>query len=308
MTVGIGVELGRQRLATPLVAASGTVGSVWEFTRVADVSAYGAMTAKSVSEDPWPGRRPPRLAPAGAGMLNAIGIQNPGIDAWVRETAPRLIGVGCPVWGSAVGRTPDEFARVAAKLERAGVAAVEINLSCPNLEDGRMFALDAKRSAEVVAAVRRETSAPIGAKLSPNAADIAAVAEACAEVGADWVTLTNTIHGAAIDVETASPVLSSGAGGYSGPPLKPVALRCVMEVASRLPSLPIVGCGGVVSGRDVVEYMMAGATAVALGTVHFAEPRAAARILGELVDWCARRGLTSVADLIGSALASKEDR
>ena len=119
---------------------------------------------------------------------------------------------------------------------------------------------------------------------------------------------SNTIHGAAIDVETASPVLSSGAGGYSGPPLKPVALRCVMEVASRLPSLPIVGCGGVVSGRDVVEYMMAGATAVALGTVHFAEPRAAARILGELVDWCARRGLTSVADLIGSALASKEDR
>lgn len=307
MTVATAVDLGSQRLPTPLVAASGTVGSVWEFARVADVSAYGAMTAKSVSEEPWPGRRPPRLAPAGEGMLNAIGIQNPGIDAWVRETAPRLANLSCRVWGSAVGRTPGEFARVASRMEAAGVAAVEINLSCPNLEDGRMFALDPERSAEVVAAVREQTAGPIGAKLSPNADDIVAVAEACAAAGADWVTLTNTISGAAIDVEGRRPVLSSGAGGYSGPPLKPIALRCVMEVASRLPGLPIVGCGGVVTGRDVVEYLMAGATAVGLGTVHFAEPRAAARILGELVSWCRRHGVTSVADLIGSAIL-EEDR
>jgi dihydroorotate dehydrogenase (NAD+) catalytic subunit len=308
MTVVTAVDLGRLHLETPLVAASGTVGSVWEFARVADVSAYGAMTAKSVSPDPWPGRRPPRLAPAGAGMLNAIGIQNPGIEAWLRETAPRLRGIGCPVWGSAVGRTPDEFAHVAAKLDEAGVAAVEINLSCPNLEDGRMFALDPSRSGEVVAAVRAATSAPIGAKLSPNADDIVAVAEACAAAGADWVTLTNTISGASIDVETARPVLSSGAGGYSGPPLKPIALRCVMEVASRLPQLPILGCGGVVSGRDVVEYLMAGATAVGLGTIHFADPRAARRILEELVIWCERHGVKAVTDLIGSAHVTKEER
>lgn len=299
MTVATDVDLGSLHLATPLVAASGTVGSVWELGRVADLRPYGALTAKSVSEDPWTGRKSPRLAPAGAGMLNGIGIQNPGIDAWVRETAPKILNLARPVWGSAVGRTPDEFARVATALAGAGVAAIEVNLSCPNLEDGRMFSLDAPRAAAVIAEVRRATATPIGAKLSPNADDIVAVAEACATAGADWVTLTNTIYGAAIDIETGQPVLSGGVGGYSGPPLKPIALRCVMEVATRLPGLPIVGCGGVVDGRDVIEYLMAGATAVALGTIHLAEPRAGSRILAEVTDWCERHGVTSVADLVG---------
>jgi dihydroorotate dehydrogenase (NAD+) catalytic subunit len=294
------VALGPLRLATPLVAASGTVGSVWEFARVADLSDYGAMVTKSVSEEPWGGRPPPRLAPAGAGMLNGIGIQNPGIEAWRTETAPRLQRIGTPVWGSAVGTTVAEFARVARGLESAGLAAVEINLSCPNLEGGRMFALDPDPAGRVLEAVRAATSLPVGAKLSPNADDIVAVASACRDGGADWVTLTNTMWGAGVDVESRRPLLSGGVGGYSGPPLKPVALRCVMEVSAGLPDLPILGCGGVSRGLDVAEYLMAGAAAVGLGTVHFAEPRSATRILSELSAWCHRRGVSAVSDLTGA--------
>lgn len=292
--------LGPLDLRTPLVAASGTVGSVWEMAAVADLSAYGAAVAKSVSGDPWPGRPAPRLSPAGAGMLNGIGIQNPGIDAWVQDTAPRLRGLDVPVWGSAVGSTSAEFALVARRLEEAGCQAIEVNLSCPNLEDGRMFALDPDRTAEVVGAVREAVSLPVGAKLSPNSEVIAGIAGACARAGASWVVLTNTVWGAAIDVDTGRPVLTGGIGGYSGPPLKPIALRCVLEVAAAHPDLPIVGCGGVAHGRDVVEYLRAGASAVALGTVHFAEPRAGARILGELARWCEAHGVDRVSDLVGT--------
>lgn len=295
----LSTTLGPLELVTPLVAASGTVGSAWEFARVADLTAYGAMVAKSVSRRPWPGRTPPRLAPAGVGMLNGIGIQNPGIERWRRETAPRLARVAAPVWGSAVGESPDEYAVVAAGLAEAGCPAVEINLSCPNLDDGRMFALDPGRSAEVVSAVRAATGCPVGAKLSPNAEDVAGIAAACADAGSDWITLTNTVWGAGIDVETRRPSLSGGVGGYSGPPLKAIALRCVMEVAAARPDVPILGCGGVVTGEDVVEYLMAGASAVAIGTIHFAEPRAAERIRGELAAWCRRHGVTRVSDLVG---------
>lgn len=300
MTVDTTTNLGAIALGTPLVAASGTVGSVWEFTRVADPAAYGAMTAKSVSGDPWKGRPAPRLAPAGLGMLNGVGIQNPGIDAWVAETGPRLRRVGTQVWGSAVGNTPDEFARVAAGLTAAGVSAIEINLSCPNLEDGRIFALDPELAADVVGAVRATTGLPIGAKLSPDAEEIVPVAAACRAAGADWLTLTNTARGAGIDVENRRPLLSGVVGGYSGAPLKPISLRCVIQVAQALPDVPILGCGGVVTGADVIEYLMAGASAVGLGTIHFAEPRAATRVLDEAVRWAAEHGVRRLADLIGT--------
>ncbi len=179
MSLDLSVDLGPLELATPLVAASGTVGSVWEFHRVARVADYGAMIVKSVSEEPWSGRPAPRLAPAGLGMLNGIGIQNPGVEAWAREIAPRLRRIAAPVWGSAVGRSPEEFGRVASAVEATGVlAALEVNLSCPNLEDGNMFALDPERSAAVISIVRRATALPIGAKLSPDAPDIVAVATA----------------------------------------------------------------------------------------------------------------------------------
>ncbi len=300
MRPDLSVHVGDTELATPLVAASGTVGSAWELAKAADVTAYGALIAKSVSSEEWPGRPPPRLAPVGVGMLNGIGIQNPGIERWQRESGPRILRVAAPVWGSAVGRAPEEYARVASGLEASGVAAIELNLSCPNLEDGRMFALDPLRSGEVVAAATAAVTLPVGAKLSPNSEDIVAVARTCAESGAAWLTLTNTAWGAGIDVESRRPLLSGEVGGYSGPPLKPIALRCVIEVARALPHVPIIGCGGVMKGVDVIEYLMAGASAVEIGTIHFAEPRAGHRILAEVSAWCDAHNIPAVADLVGA--------
>lgn len=297
----LSARLGPIELRSPLIAASGTVGSVWEWTEVADVSPFGAAVAKSVAPVEWPGRPAPRLAPAGPGMLNGIGIQNPGIEVWVEKMTPVLPTLKIPVWGSVVGETPDEFAMVAKGLLSAGVPVVEVNLSCPNLDDGRMFSLDAARAAEVVAAVAATADVPVGAKLSPNADDVVGVAAACLEAGATFLTLTNTLLGFGVDLETARPLLSGGVGGYSGPGLKPVSLRCVYEVASALPGTPIVGCGGVTTGADVVEYLLAGASAVALGTVLLAEPRAGTRIVRELGRELDRRGVTLDA-LVGGVI------
>lgn len=297
--MNFGVDLGTMALRSPLIAAAGTVGSVHDFADVEAFRLYGAAVAKSVSHEPWPGRQPPRMAPAGSGMLNSIGIQNPGIDEW-RSGMPNLSALPVPVWGSAVGADAAEFAIVAKGLGAAGVQAVEVNLSCPNLEEGTMFALNPTAAATVVGAVRAATDLPIGAKLSPNSEDIVAVADAVAAAGADFVVLTNTVWGLGIDLETRRPKISGVVGGYSGPPVKPIALRCVWEVASAL-DIPIVGCGGIWSGEDVIEYLMAGASAVEIGTVHFAEPRAGKRILREVDDWCRGRGIDSLGELTGAA-------
>jgi dihydroorotate dehydrogenase (NAD+) catalytic subunit len=295
---GLRAHLGPIELRSPLIAASGTVGAVWEWASVADVTPFGAAVAKSVAPVEWPGRPAPRLAPAGPGMLNGIGIQNPGIEAWIERMAPILPTLDVPVWGSAVGETPEEFAMVAKGLGSVGVPVVEVNLSCPNLEDGRMFALDAPRAAEVVAAVASTIDVPFGAKLAPNADDVVGVARACLDAGATFLTVTNTLLGFGIDMETGRPLLSGGVGGYSGPGLKPVAMRCVYEVARALPGTPIVGCGGVMTGADVVEYLLAGASAVAIGTALLADPRAGTRVLRELAQELDRRGAT-VHDLVG---------
>jgi len=298
--VDLTTRLGPLTLRTPLVAASGTVGSVVDFVAVGALEHYGAAVAKSVSEQPWPGRPPPRLYPVGGGMLNGIGIQNPGIAAWLETVAPRLPGLGVPVWGSVVGRTAAEFGRVAAAMSGAGVAALEVNLSCPNLEEGALFALDAGVSGEVVAAVRAATTLPVGAKLSPNAPDIARVAGAAVAAGADFLVVANTVWGAALDPETRRPGLSGVIGGYSGAPIKPIALRAVLEVRRALPEVPLVGCGGVRSGADVVEFLLAGAQAVAVGTAHFADPRAGKRIIADLHRYGRRHGVARVAELIGA--------
>ncbi|MBT8165368.1 MAG: dihydroorotate dehydrogenase [Acidimicrobiia bacterium] len=297
--MNFGVELGTIELRSPLIAAAGTVGSVHDFADVDAFRVYGAAVTKSVSHEPWPGRSAPRMAPVGPGMLNSIGIQNPGIDEW-RSGMPELSSLPVPVWGSAVGADPGEFALVAKGLSAAGVRAVEVNLSCPNLEEGTMFALNPTAAASVVGAVRAATDLPIGAKLSPNSEDIVAVARAVVAAGADFVVLANTVWGLGIDLDTRQPKISGIVGGYSGPPVKPIALRCVWEVAAAL-DVPIVGCGGIRSGEDVIEYFLAGASAVELGSIHFAEPRAGKRILREIDDWCRRQGIVSLGDLTGGA-------
>lgn len=293
----LSTRLGSLRLATPLIAASGTVGSVWEWAGLADLSAYGAAVAKSVSPVPWPGRTVPRLAPTEVGMLNGIGIQNPGIEAWSRDMESRMPALGVPLWGSAVGGDAYDFSQVAKGLAAVGVAAVEVNLSCPNLDDGEMFSFSASRSREVIEAVVTAVDMPVGAKLSPNTPALVEVATACREGGAAFLVLTNTALGFGVSVRDRRPLLSGGVGGYSGPGLKPIALRCVYEVARAMPEVPIVGCGGVTTGRDVVEYLLTGASAVAAGTVHLAEPKAGTRIIRELRHEMQRLGVGSVGEL-----------
>lgn len=291
--------LGGLELRSPLIAASGTVGSVWEWVEVADPEPYGAAVAKSVAPEPWEGRPPPRLAPTSSGMLNGIGIQNPGIEAWVEQVGRRLPKLRVPVWGSAAAHHPSGFARVAESLCAAGVTAIEVNLSCPNLEDGQMFSLDPGRSAQVVGAVASVATVSVGAKLSPNTPDIVAVARACRDAGADFVVLTNTALGFGVSATTGRPLLSGGVGGYSGPGLKPISMRCVYDVSQALPDLPIVGCGGVVTGSDVIEYLLAGASAVAAGTIHLAEPKAGRRIMREVTSFMDEEGIASVQELVG---------
>lgn len=299
----LSTNLGPLELRSPLIAASGTVGSVWEWAEVADVTRFGAAVAKSVAPTPWEGRPPPRLAPAGPGMLNGIGIQNPGVDAWLEKVGPRLSSLDIDVWASVVGNSAHEYAAVTAALTGCGVHAIEVNLSCPNLEDGRMFSMDPTAAAEVIETVVAAASVPVGAKLSPNSPDIVAVSAATQEAGADFVTLTNTALGFGIDVETGRPLLSGGIGGYSGPGLKAISMRCVYEVARALPDLPIVGCGGVTTGRDVVEYLLAGAAAVGLGTVLLSEPKAGSRITRELVRELERLHKGALGDLVGAVRA-----
>lgn len=295
----LSVRLGPLGLSSPLIAASGTVGSVWEWAQVADVIHFGAAVAKSVAPEPWEGRPPPRMAPTGVGMLNGIGIQNPGIDTWAEEAGPRIRRVRTPVWGSAVARDTHGFATVAKGLAAAGVAAIEVNLSCPNLEDGQMFSFDPGRSSEVVESVANAIGIPVGAKLSPDTPDVVEVADACRRAGADFVVLTNSAMGFGVSLEDRRPLLSGGVGGYSGPGLKPIAMRCVHDVHRALPDLPIIGCGGVTTGGDVIEYMLAGASAVEIGTVLLAEPKAGARIMRELGAVAEREGIGSLQEIVG---------
>lgn len=297
----LATSLGSLALRSPLIAASGTIGSVVEFAAVADLTAYGCATAKSVSAVPWPGRAAPRVAPTEAGMLNAIGIQNPGIDAWLAEIGPRLGGLGVGVIGSAVGYTIEEYVTVATAMASADIVAIEVNLSCPNLEGKGMFALDPIATAAVIGAVRTAVTIPVGAKLSPNAIDVGEIAVAAAEAGADWVTVANTVWGAAIDIETRAPKLSAGIGGYSGVAIKPIAMRCVLEVRQADPTIPILGLGGVQTGEDAIEFIMAGAHAVGIGTAHFGSPKIGRRVLRQMERWCERHEVSDLRDLIGVA-------
>ncbi len=298
-SLDLSVAVGPLELTSPLIAASGTVGSVWEWAEVADVGYFGAAVAKSVAPEPWQGRPPPRMAPTSVGMLNGIGIQNPGIEAWAEEMGPKLPKITTSVWGSAVGRDAHGFATVAKGLEAAGVEAVEVNLSCPNLDDGQMFSFDATRSAEAVESVADAVDVPVGAKLSPNTPDVVEVAGSCRRAGAGFVVLTNTAMGLGVSLGDRRPLLSGGPGGYSGPGLKPISLRCVYEVHRAMPDVPIVGCGGVSTGADVLEYMLAGASAVAMGTILLAEPKAGARITREIRGLSDRFGIATLDEIVG---------
>ena len=295
----LSTTLGIYELSSPLIAASGTVGSVVDFAQVIDFSLYGAATAKSVAPEPWPGRPPPRIAPTEYGMLNGIGVQNVGIEEWLVTHGASLSSIPTDVWGSVVAHDIDGFATVASAMESSGVRAIEVNLSCPNL-DGIPYALDPGLSGDVVRAVRGATRLPVSAKLSSDARPISAVAGAVAEAGAEWVVVSNTVMGAVIDPDTRRPAISGLIGGYSGGPIRPIAIRSVLEIARDIPELPIVGCGGVSTAEHVIEFLLAGASAVALGSIHFKTPRIATSITKNLDRYMARHDVTAIKELIGA--------
>jgi dihydroorotate dehydrogenase (NAD+) catalytic subunit len=284
MTLAGPVEVGSVRLANPVMTASGTAGYGTELAAYFDLSVLGAVVVKSLAAFEWSGNPAPRLHPTPMGLLNAVGLQGPGVEHWLRATVPDLVGAGATIVASIWGRTIDEYRRAADLLAAAPaeVVAVEVNLSCPNLE-GRdaIFAHDADMAGAVVAATAG-CGRPRWAKLSANTDRIVDVADAVRESGAEAVTCINTLLGMVYDRKSLAPALGAGGGGLSGPAIHPVAVRAVHDVHAALPDVPVIGVGGIATGWDAHEFLLAGAKAVQVGTATFADPRAPVRVLDEL--------------------------
>jgi dihydroorotate dehydrogenase (NAD+) catalytic subunit len=295
--------VGSVTLSNPVMTASGTSGHADELGRYFDLSALGAVVVKSLSASPCSGNPAPRLHETDAGMLNSVGLQNPGVETWLADELPALVQAGARVVASIWGFTVEDFALAAKLLVDAppAVIAVEVNVSCPNVEDRRrMFAHSMSATAEAIDAARA-CDRPRWAKLSPNVTDLVEIADAALRAGADALTLTNTVMGMAIDPETRRPRLGAGGGGLSGPAIRPVAVRAIYECREAFPAAAIVGVGGVATGEHAVELLLAGADAVEVGTATFYDPRTPLRVVHQLERWCDEHGVRRVPDLIGAA-------
>jgi dihydroorotate dehydrogenase (NAD+) catalytic subunit len=305
MAPDLRTRLGNVELPNPILTASGCASSGRELAQFIDVSKMGAIVTKSVMLAPRAGRPTPRMAETSSGMLNSIGLQGPGIDAFLQRDLPWLLSRGARTVVSIAGSTVEEYAELAARLsDAAGVTAIEVNISCPNVEHrGQVFACDPTDAGAVLAAVRARAryDIPVFAKLSPDVTDIIAIARSCVSAGADGLSMINTLLGMVIDTETMRPALAGLTGGLSGPAIRPVAVRCIWQVREALPDVPIIGMGGVMTGRDALELILAGASMVSVGTATFHDPSACARILRELDEELIRRGVDRVAGLVGRA-------
>ena len=292
------------RLKNPVIAASGTFGYGLEYAAQLDLNALGGFVTKGVSLKPRDGNPPPRICETAAGMLNAIGLANVGLEVFLRDKLPRLRGLDTAVVVNLYGEAVDEFATLARELTAAGgVAALELNVSCPNVKAGGMaFGCAPGPVGEITAAVRAASDLPVWVKLTPNVTDPVAIARAAEAAGADAVCLINTLLGLAIDARTRRPRLANVYGGLSGPAIKPVALRMVHQV-SRALAIPVVGLGGIVCGQDAAEFLLAGAAAVQVGTANFLDPAASLRVADELEAFCAGQGLAAVAELVGALVS-----
>lgn len=299
--VNLSVDLGRGlALKNPVMTASGTFGYGEEFADFVDFNRLGGYIVKGTTLNPREGNDYPRMAETPSGMLNAVGLQNKGVDYFVREIYPRISGYRSAMVVNVSGASPDDYAEVCRRLAPLpGVAAVEVNISCPNVKQGGMaFGTTCEGAATITRAVRKAFPRHVMVKLSPNVTSVADIALAVEAEGADSVSLINTLMGMAIDVERRRPCLSTVTGGLSGPAVRPVAVRMVWQVAKAV-RIPVVGLGGITSGRDALEFIMAGATAVEVGTANFINPAATMAIVSEIEDYCRRHGITDIAQLRG---------
>lgn len=299
-SVNLSVNLGGLAMKNPVTTASGTFAAGMEYSDFVDVSALGAVTTKGVSLNGWEGNASPRIAEVPSGMLNSIGLQNPGVAHLKSEELLWLREQGATTIVNVSGHSFDEYVQVIEALEDAPVDAYEVNISCPNVDAGGMTLGTHVPSVEKVVSLCREaTSRPLIVKLTPNVTDITEIARAAEASGADAISLINTLLGMAIDVKRRRPVLARVVGGFSGPAVKPVALRMVWQ-CSKAVSVPILGMGGVTTGTDAVEFMLAGATAVAVGTANFMNPQATVDVIDGIIDYCEEQGVNDVNDLIGA--------
>ena len=305
----LSIEIGGLRLANPFIAASGCFGYGVEYADALDLSTLGGVAVKGLFLEPREGHPPPRIVETPAGMLNAIGLQGIGVHRFVAEKLPELRRLGATVLVNICGSTIDEYVELARILsDHEGVHALELNISCPNIKEGGItFGCSLHGTADVVGAVRKATRLPVIPKLTPNVTDVASFARAAEEAGADAVSLVNTFLAMVIDVETRRPVLSNVVGGLSGPAIRPIAVRMVYECRNAV-RVPIIGMGGISSARDAIEFMVAGATAVQVGTANFVDPFVWDKLHDGLVDYLTRHAIPRAADLVGSLDTSTREQ
>jgi len=296
----LAVNLAGIKMENPVMSASGTFGSGVEYDSVFDIGMMGALVTTGLTLESKVGNRPPRLCETPAGLLNAVGLQNPGVDVFIKDVLPEMLDFGVPVIANIAGSTKDEFVEIAEKFSGTGVAGLEINISCPNVKTGGMALGTAPEvAAQVVGSVVESTDLPVIVKLTPNVTNIVELARAVAAAGADALSLINTLLGMVIDVEQRKPMLGNVVGGLSGPAIRPVAVRAVWQVAQAV-KIPIIGMGGICTGRDALEFILAGASAVAVGSAFFNDPLAAVRIIKELDEYCGEHGVDRLQDLVGA--------
>ncbi|HNR31480.1 MAG TPA: dihydroorotate dehydrogenase [Candidatus Hydrogenedentes bacterium] len=306
ITVNLEITLGGLRMKNPVTVGSGTFAYGQEYDAYFDIAQLGAVTTKSLTLKPRAGNKTPRLVETPAGMLNAIGLQNVGIDVYLRDKLPYLREKRCTIIANIYGHSPDEYVELARRIEaEAGADAIEANLSCPNVHDARtargcaLVAQDPNRVAEYTRALREATGLPLFIKLSPNVTDIAEPCLAAQEAGADAVSLINTLLGMGINPETRRPILANIVGGLSGPAIRPVAVKLVWDAAKVL-RIPIIGMGGITNAADALQFILAGATAVAVGSMSFRQPDTALSVIRGLEDYCRRHGVAQISELVGA--------
>ncbi len=296
----LGVKIGKIKLKNPVMAASGTFGYAKEFEKLVDLGEIGAIITKTITLNPRQGNVMPRICETSAGMLNAIGLQNEGIDDFIKEKMPYLSKIGAPIIVSISGNNIDEFFILARRLDKVkNISGIELNISCPNIKSKGLVAQDAKETYEVIKAVRKITNKTIITKLSPNVTDIVEIAESAESAGSDAVSLVNTFLGMAIDIDIRKPKLGNITGGLSGPCIKPIAVRMVYEVSKNI-DIPVIGIGGIMNSDDAIEFMLAGAAAIQVGTANFIEPGICGKIVKGIEAYLKKHKIEKIEDIVGN--------